>query len=56
MLLILPARRLKGSGGVGCDACVCAGCFRIHRTAVVVGVVVSSLLIADHLERLTEVH
>lgn len=30
--------------------------FGIHRAAVVVAVVVSSLLIANHLEGLTEVH
>lgn len=53
---ISPARRLKRSGGVGCEARVCAGCFRIHRAAVMVGVVVSPLIVAHHLERLTEVH
>lgn len=33
-----------------------AGGFGIHRAAVLVGVVVSPLLIADHLQRLAEVH
>lgn len=33
-----------------------AGGFRVDRPAVVVSVVVSPLLVADHLERLTEVH
>lgn len=54
--VISPARGLKRSGGVGSEPSVRAGCFRVHRAAVMVGVVVSSLLIANHLERLTEVH
>lgn len=33
-----------------------AGGFRVDWPAVVVSVVVSSLLVADHLERLTKVH
>lgn len=51
-----PARRLKWSGGIGSEACVCAGSFGIHRATVLVGVVVSPLFVTDHLQRLTEVH
>lgn len=53
---ISPAGRLKGSGCVGGEAGVRAGGFRVDRPTVVVSVVVSSLLVANHLERLTEVH
>lgn len=35
---------------------MCAGSFRVDRAAVVMGVVVASLLIANHLEWLAEVH
>lgn len=53
---ISPAGRLKGSGCVGGEAGVRAGGFRVDWPTVVVSVVVSSLLVANHLERLTEVH
>lgn len=56
MQVTSPARRLERSGGIGCETCVCAGGFRIHRATVMVGMVVPSLLIANHLERFTEVH
>lgn len=51
-----PAGSLEGSGCVGGEAGVRAGRLRVDRAAVVVSVVVSSLLVADHLERLAEVH
>lgn len=47
--VVSPARRLERSGGVGRETCVRAGSFRIHRAAVMVGMVVSSLLIPNHL-------
>lgn len=54
--MISPARCLERRGSVGSEARVRAGSFGIHRAAVLVGVVVSPLLIADHLQRLAEVH
>lgn len=54
--LISPARCLERRGSVGSKTRVRAGSFRIHRAAVLVGVVVSPLFITDHLQRLAEVH
>jgi len=45
----LPAGSLEWRGGIGSKVSVCAGCFRVHRPTVMMGVVMATLLIAHYL-------